>query len=722
MRILIEGHHYDARLVRDALDGVIDYFESIEQEVVVNYVGYLYNPRIGDCVFILPKVIVDKDGKAFSHLTPEEIIEPEKAAGLTEEERRFIYEFAVWIYRALCVYKESNKESDIIYHKQMTQVGGNHRHIANTYLEVLMALLDFNRKHQNFFMTIVKNMHSGYNKINWTRTIARQSPIIEDNAPIYLRPVNKRRQINFDEELLIIFFSILNFIHSKYGFPVKINFGFELITGERFNHYLNGYGLTRLRQIKYKYFSDTAIYLWQLCYAFFERSDKISVASDLQEYLIAKNFNIVFEAIIDELIGDKRSDLPAGLKDQRDGKRVDHLYRDEALTTVGDSNRQVFYIGDSKYYELRNEIGDEAVYKQYTYARNVIQWNMNLFLDEKDEDAHWRKAIGKLRDEETEGYNIVPNFFISARMAEDLKYDDLISPTAHSKQTHISRHFKNRLFDRDTLLVSHYDVNFLYVISLYAQNSDSQKRQWKEKVRRLFRQELQKMLGEHFHFYALQAHPNVSASEFIVEHFKEVLGKMYKPYRNKEYFSLALEDEEEYRAENALLLAELRKYFYVTDCRIGENPQAGLEKAITTEGTRFAPEESDLVLCIMFDDVSKRIAEAGTVTRIAQGLADTGSALRLTGDISKTKYVLLHNKREYYIYRVIGAPRLVSRKDVAGAIVKLDGQELYIVFEVNPQPMDVAIDKGKLSVNKGDDRISYYTTLIECSKLVGDKL
>lgn len=34
-------------------------------------------------------------------------------------------------------------------------------------------------------------------------------------------PINKRRQINFDEELLIIFFSILTYINEKYGKTLK---------------------------------------------------------------------------------------------------------------------------------------------------------------------------------------------------------------------------------------------------------------------------------------------------------------------------------------------------------------------------------------------------------------------------------------------------------------------------------------------------------------------
>lgn len=40
----------------------------------------------------------------------------------------------------------------------------------------------------------------------------------------------------------------------------------------------------------------------------------------------------------------------------------------------------------------------------------------------------------------------------------------------------------DRLFDRDTLLVCHYDVNFLFVVSLYALNNKSKKASWKKKV------------------------------------------------------------------------------------------------------------------------------------------------------------------------------------------------------------------------------------------------
>lgn len=563
MKILIEGYHYQASEVHDVLKG-LDFFENVSHEVVVNYVGYLYNPHIKDCVFILPKVIVDRYGKAFSHLNPADIIHVENANGLTEEERKFIYEFAVWIYRSLCVFNKYNPKNNIVYHKQMVHAGMNHRHMSNTYLEVLLALIEFNRKNQNFFMTVLKNIHSGHNKINWIRTIAHCTAIVQKNGPIYLTPINKKRQINFDEELLIIFFSILYHINSKYGFPVSINVGFDLIRGAKFNNYLNGFGKVRLRQIKYKYFSDKALELWGLCYAFFDKSHNISVASELQEYLIAQNYNIVFEAMIDELIGDKKENLPSGLKDQEDGKRVDHIYEDIGLTNTDD--KSIYYIGDSKYYMLGNEITAESVYKQYTYARNVIQWNINLFLDNHKEEACYRNKL-------TEGYNIVPNFFISARMDECLSYSQDIYPTENENKSFISRHFENRLFDRDTLLISHYDVNFLYIVSLYAQDNDSTKEQWKQKVRKRFREEIQEMLKSRFAFYAMTAHPGISAEEYIKSNFKSVLGRLYQPYHRDDYFSLALDKDEKYKDENDALLNELRKSFYVEEVCIGTDPE-----------------------------------------------------------------------------------------------------------------------------------------------------
>lgn len=570
MRVLIEEYKYQAADVKDILHG-INALENIEGYVSLNYVGYFYNTELRDCVFILPKVLletIDKKDLVFGKYPPEEILNIDTNKAVTQTEKNFIYEFAVWIYRAIVVFQNSHKDSNIVFHKKIIKLGKGGRKLSNTFLDILLALLQFNKDNQSFFFFVLRNLHSGYNKINWTRTIGTSNAIIQDNRPIYLNPVNKKRQINFDEELLVIFFSILNYISSHYGFSADINCNFNLIKGKQFETYLNGLGKVRLQQIKYKYFSDKALELWDLCYAFFDTARQVCTNSTQQEYLLVKNFNIVFEAIIDELIGDR--EIPKGLKEQEDGKRVDHMYTYKGLTTY-EEDKPIYYIGDSKYYKRGNQVGKESVYKQFTYARNVIQWNLNLFMNGDAADSEWMGKVPMLRDAVTEGYNIIPNFFISARLNKELSYKEDIE-IADKKQIYFSnKQFENRLFDRDTLLICHYDVNFLYVVSLYARNNAIQKDNWKTKVREMFRTEIQRILSEKFEFYAMMPHPDVDAVTYIKEHFQEVLGKIYTPYSNKNIFSLALETDDKYKEDNASLLAELRKYFFVEKCGIGEN-------------------------------------------------------------------------------------------------------------------------------------------------------
>ena len=57
MRILIEEYQYEVAAVKDILHG-IDPLTNIEGKVSIHYVGYYYNSLLKDCVFILPKVLL----------------------------------------------------------------------------------------------------------------------------------------------------------------------------------------------------------------------------------------------------------------------------------------------------------------------------------------------------------------------------------------------------------------------------------------------------------------------------------------------------------------------------------------------------------------------------------------------------------------------------------------------------------------------------------------
>lgn len=563
MRIIIEEYKYPAEKANDILEGISN-LRDINGTISVSYVGYFYNPTLKDCVFVLPKVLLNEQGLAFGKYLPEDIIDlDEKNNPLTPDEYRFVYELGVWIYRAITVFRDATG-SDIVKQQQAQQMTKGRLHKCHTFLDVIFAIQKFNRENQDFFFFTLRNIHSGFNKINWNRTISKSTAFLQDGDAVYLDLVNKKRQINFDEELLIIFFSILKYINSAYGFPVLINVNFPLITDNKFEAYRNGMGKARLMQIKYKYFSDKALYLWDLCYAFFDLSKDINIETDNKEYLLVKDFNIVFEAIIDELIGDK---IPENekrlktLKEQADGKLIDHIYRYQELTSNKD-DKPVYYIGDSKYYKSDTPIGTNSIAKQFTYARNVIQWNLDLFKDGTEEE---RKGHQKLRDDVTEGYNVIPNFFISAQQ-KNLKREDDIKLTDKNNKDFMSLQFENRLYDRDTFLIAHYDVNFLFVIGLYGKNNTSEKTAWKNKIRAMFRKEIQMMLQSKFDFHVMTPHPDVNASAYIQEHFQQLLGKVFTPYKNdgvQRYYSLALNKDAEFTDENEALISQLNQAFYV---------------------------------------------------------------------------------------------------------------------------------------------------------------
>ncbi len=677
MRVIIEGYCYRASAVRDVLHELSS-LENVGGEISVGYVGYYYNPQLRDCVFILPKVLVNEENKVFSRLDPHDIIDLDNCTELSSEERSFIYEFAVWIYRAIEVFNKSNPKNDIVYRRQIAEMGKGKRMLSNTFLDILLSLLRFNKEHHSFFTTILRNLHSGYNKINWTRTISRSTAWVQDDVPVYLNPVNKKRQINTDEELIIIYFSILNHISETYGFPVDISLGFELIKGRKFEHYLKGYGKRRLQQIKYRYFSDIQLRLWEMCYAFFDKAHQIHIVAEQREYLLVKNFNIVFEAIIDELIGDKEP--PRGLKDQDDGKRVDHIYSYRNLTN-NEEDKPIYYIGDSKYYKIGNPISEESVYKQFTYARNVIQWNLNLFLNERVEDAALRKEHPIYRDELTEGYNIIPNFFISAKMDEKLSYADNVSATDREQNVFLSRHFDNRLFDRDTLLVYHYDVNFLYVVSLYARENAHQKAQWKQKVRELFREKIQEALKEKYAFYAMTPKPGVNHEEYLRRNFQELLGKVFRPFDDTQYLSLALDSKE----DNTALLAKLQQDYYVVACPLGTNPKTVLS-GVEEEDTLPTVHGRQGVLMVMMENYETKSTHFLDNGKLAIGIKLTKESMEIVENISRIGYVLFHHRSDngQHLFSVKGSCVIKAADELeADRYKNVAGKDLYVSVDID---------------------------------------
>lgn len=568
MLLFIEGYPYNLDqevrnklTVRDILKDVVE-VPKLEHIYSFGYVGYCYSKAAKDVIFFLPKVVLtgenEPEKETIFGASPQSIIDFDSKnlkEKFTEEGHKDYKEFlstlSIWIYRTISVYKEECNDN-ILESREHQKESGGRKQKHNTLLDVIIALRDFNKHNQDYLTFIAKNLHSGYNKIQWTKTIAHSQAIIQNGRPIYTEPINKKRVVNFDEELLIIYFSILNYIREIHGFSFTINIQYPLISPDKLrrSYIEKNLGCRRLKQIKYKYFSDKALRIWDLCYAFFDREYKIAMNQTETDYLLAKDFDHIFEVMIDTLIGgnDKR-ELPAELIAQKDGKLVDHMFIGQSLMERSDVKAsQTYYIGDSKYYKRakgdQTILGSTSIYKQYTYARNVIQWNMNLFLNGGDNEHP------QLRDTLTEGYNPLPNFFISARIPnrkdEQGKYLSFDDSRLKSQDTlQLNRQFENRLFDRDTLLLCHYDVNFLFIVSLYGRDNKNKQSAWRETVRREFRSRIQDTLNQLYTFRTLQPRAGMDCYQFIQDNFQRLNGKLYRPKTDSNYLVLALMKEDE---------------------------------------------------------------------------------------------------------------------------------------------------------------------------------
>lgn len=737
MLLFIEGYPYnlnaivkDGLSVRDILKDVVS-VPVKEEYYAFGYVGYCYSKAAKDVIFFLPKVVLtgernEENGDdtifgAAPHdiidFSSDSIIEKFTEEG-SKEYKEFLSTLSIWIYRTISVYKETHNDN-ILESKEYQGESRGKKIKHNTLLDVIIALRDFNKDNQDYFTFIAKNVHTGVNKIQWQKTITSTNPIFLKGQPVYTDPVNRKKMVNFDEELLIIFFSILNYIKEEHGFSFYMNINYQLISHDKIKRSYIGknYGCRRLKQIKYKYFSDKALRIWDLCYAFFDREYKISINRQAEDFLLAKDFDHIFEVMIDTLIGgEDKNKLPKELTEQRDGKLVDHMFIGQGLIEQSNLPAELtYYIGDSKYYKRsKNDtvvLGDKSIYKQYTYAKNVIQWNMNLFLDDSDDGEQ-----PQLRDALTEGYNPIPNFFISARIpnkkegSKFLSFDDA-QLVEQANGVQFNRQFENRLFDRDTLLLCHYDVNFLYIVSLYGRANKSKQATWREYVRKNFRQKIQETFNKLYTFRTIQPRAGKDCYQFLKENFSQLNGKLYRSKSNKNYLVLALmrgDDEskalwqslslrqasiEKEIAENDSIITNLQSHFYVSDAftldeelLIDDLPNVGTLEPLTEESKKQG------VLMVMMENYEAKRPKFLPAGKIAIGIKYTRDGIEIAENLQSIGYVLFHTRKieGLHLFHAKNIRLVKSVDELPSDIYRnIQTTEMYVLVDIdNAEELD----------------------------------
>lgn len=482
----------------------VSYIISEDKKYVkFDYVGYCYFSfkEQSGCIFFMPKVVMKGDdetdamqneGKSaptariLGLYDPVEYIESSKLKEKNYEHYSFLLKLSYEVCKAVRVYWEHNKDKSSLPQKQfVSDISAHLNERPQSLIDLLRALKQFAIDNQDWFLFMTQQSHNPQKKINWRKTIQNTQPIFQDGVPVYLNPITVKKEIDFDEELLTIFNSILLYINREYGLHCPVNEGYDLIVGDVLDNYLQGYGHLRLSEIRYRYFSDKTLELWHLCDEFFLHHNASEKELN-KEYILAKGFHNVFEKMMDHLIGADTDKKLESQKKLNDGKVIDHLYRDASLINP---QQEIIYIADSKYYTIGAEIGEESRWKQFTYASDIQNERIQ-------ED--W------VFDRFTHGYDIIPNYLISAALPKDnvtdFDYEKITENPIASKDNHMT-HVDNALFSATSKYIFRFDMNFLYAISLYARDDDFEIYGFKNRVHAEVRSKIMDEYDNAFRFF-----------------------------------------------------------------------------------------------------------------------------------------------------------------------------------------------------------------------------
>jgi LlaJI restriction endonuclease. len=482
MRIFFEKYLYKTDLIKRILGENLVHEDSVKGTWETDRIGYIFvnTDEYSGPVFILPKSFLINEGcrlniLGMNGIYPEDVLDTDAPANPLEIEGRgsFLPELGLWLYRALKRFREEHEGSPISQRAMLESQLSDNNSRDKDFLSTALDLMDFFKGHRNLFTQINIISHSGRDKIDWPKTI-KGDPFIEDGEPWYFDPASKEKTIDIDDTLLVLFYSVLKYLHDKYRFPIDLgNVPYELLPVNEVQRLIDtGVGSKQMRRIRHKYFRDDLKRLWGLLDSFFTYNFSDEDRNRTNEHLLVRKFESIFEVMVDSLISDASG--VEDLKKQDDGKLVDHIFRYPSL--VGNIS-DIYFIGDSKYYRDDKRPEGVALYKQFTYAKNAIQYHIDKYYLANKRGHFPPKGRGEIRyrDTLTEGYNITPNFFIRARVTEN--DTDFSSPSLkktfwdeekRQENPPSNKHFEDRLFDRDTLILREFSINLLFVIASYA--------------------------------------------------------------------------------------------------------------------------------------------------------------------------------------------------------------------------------------------------------------
>ena len=303
MKILIEDEDYPIYLLKNLFDEKLLYIDNGELGRL-KCTGFYHSVEKKEFIIILPKVFMRNHNLTVFDIDLESLAKD--SSSFFSENNRWLNDFSIFYYKSLIEYKNRVSHTYLLSDNQTFNITTNIESFEYCYLQLILQIINTFKKseYQHFFKRAVLRKGSIKN-INWNKTLKKEIPIILNNKTAFYPDFSlSKKTKNNDEELMIYFLSIVNFINKEYKFNLKVESHYPLLINEKFDSFVYS-GLSKLKKIKYRYYSDTHKHMYYLCEQFLVKLNESGIGKDRNEFLLVNNFNLLFEDMIDKSTWEK---------------------------------------------------------------------------------------------------------------------------------------------------------------------------------------------------------------------------------------------------------------------------------------------------------------------------------------------------------------------------------------------------------------------------------
>ncbi|WP_044748905.1 LlaJI family restriction endonuclease [Bacillus alveayuensis] len=277
------------------------------------------------------------------------------------------------IYKVLNKYSKTNlldeEENDWLGDKETTKV-----------FELVQWLVEDYRQNGLIYMQRRIEQINGNGRINWSKTLAKMSPILIKNKLFYIDLITSKNDIANDHELTLIHAFVLKEIKERFGW--LFNFSFEFYIDNV--PYSIKYMQYRLQQALRTTYVDREITLFKKILSYLDTKSRHRSSDNLNIYA-TPFFHNVWESICSEILGDMEElhSIVPNPYWMFKGNKLKTSQIPDILIQTGES----IFIFDAKYYRIKAGLdklpGWGDIVKQLFYAlsmKNKFNQLFNVFL------------------------------------------------------------------------------------------------------------------------------------------------------------------------------------------------------------------------------------------------------------------------------------------------------------------------------------------------------